>query len=84
VLVGDVYEQAQPVLQQLRQKGLNVSVDTTGRKADKQTKTADKKGLNNVIFIGEKELAEGTFTLKNLKTGQTDNLSLDELVKKLK
>ena len=84
VLVGDVYRAAQPVLAQLRQKGLNLTVDTSGRKPDKQTKTNDKKGLNKVLFVGEKELEDGSFTLKDLETGQTDTLTLDELVKALK
>ncbi len=84
VLVGDVYQAAQPVLRSLREAGLKVAVDTSGRKPDKQTKTADKKGLNKVLFMGEKELEDGSFTLKDLETGQTDTLTLDELVKALK
>lgn len=83
-LIGDVYESAQPILQDLRAKGLNVSVDTTGRKPDKQTKTADKKGLMYVLFIGEKELADNTFSLKNLKDGMTETLTVAQIAKKLK
>jgi histidyl-tRNA synthetase len=84
VLVGEVYQQAQPTLQVLREAGLNLSVDTTGRKADKQTKTADKKGLQKVLFIGEKELQDKTFTLKELQSGKTTSLDLQELIKTLK
>ena len=84
VLVGDVYEQAQKLLAELRQKGLNVAVDSSGRKADKQTKTADKMGVQHVLFIGEKELADGTYTVKDLTNGQTDTCSLDQLVQKLR
>jgi histidyl-tRNA synthetase len=84
VLVGDVYADSQATLQALRKAGLNLSVDTTGRKADKQTKTADKKGLQYVLFIGEKELQDKTFTLKDLKTGKTVSLDLKQLTKSLK
>ncbi|MEI7683050.1 MAG: histidine--tRNA ligase [Candidatus Saccharibacteria bacterium] len=84
VLVGDTYAESQPTLQALRQAGLNLVVDTTGRKPDKQTKTADKKNLHYVIFIGKKELQENTFTLKDLRSGKTISLNLMQLTKLLK
>jgi histidyl-tRNA synthetase len=64
-----LYERAQGVLLQLRQDGLRLAVDTTGRKLEKQIKTAVKKGIDHGIFIGDTELAEGRLTLKNLTTG---------------
>ncbi len=79
VLIGDVYTAAQPALQTLRQKGLNLAVDTTGRKPDKQTKTADKKGIPYVLFIGEAELNSGQFKAKDLKTGQEDSGTVDQI-----
>jgi histidyl-tRNA synthetase len=67
VLIGDnIYEQAQHMLAELRQMGLNIAVDTTGRKLDKQIRTAVKKGLHYAIFIGESELTSGQLKLRNL------------------
>lgn len=43
VLIGDVFAQAQETLAELRREGVNVAVDTTGRKLDKQIRTAEKK-----------------------------------------
>ena len=44
VLIGDnIYERAQHSLMELRKMGVNIAVDTTGRKPDKQIKTAVKK-----------------------------------------
>lgn len=83
-LVGNVYEPAQTVISQLRQAGLNLAVDISGRKADKQTRAAAKKGLQHVLFIGAEELASGQFTLKDLTTGQEAKLSLEELIAKAK
>lgn len=83
ILVGDVYETAQPLLQQMREAGLNVAVDSTGRKAEKQIKAADKRGFKQVIFIGESEIADQSVTLKNLETGNSETLSVDQLVKHL-
>jgi histidyl-tRNA synthetase len=73
VLVGAVYERAQPVIQELREMGLNVAADIDGRKAEKQIKTAVKKGIHYALFIGEKELKEDQYTLKDLETGTEES-----------
>lgn len=80
VLVGDVYEPAQPALAALRQMGLNVAVDISGRAADKQIKTAVKKGIPFAIFIGAAEVADNHFTLRNLGTGVEEKHSLERIV----
>jgi histidyl-tRNA synthetase len=67
-LVGEV--NAQKVIAELRRQGLNLAVDLSSKKIGEQLKTADKKGIVNVLIIGENELETGVFKLKNLKTGQ--------------
>jgi len=84
ILIGDIYEKVQPFLTQLRAGGVKVAVDSTGRKPDKQTKAADKKGVHFVLFIGDKELAEERFTLKNLHTGKEERHTIDRLVSIIK
>lgn len=81
--VGDVVAQAQEVAQKLRAAGLNVAVNLSDKKLDKQIKVADKKGLTKVLFIGEKELSENAFTIKDLVTGESQTCSLEQLVKTL-
>lgn len=76
ILIGDVYVQAQKVMSELRQMGANVAVDLTAKKLDKQLKTASKKGIRYVMFIGEKELKEEQFTIRNLLTGTEERHSL--------
>lgn len=83
-LIGDLYEPAQVAISELRSSGLNVAVDMTGRKADKQTKAASKMNLSWVLFIGQKELESQRFTLKNLQTGQSGEYSLKEVAKLVK
>ncbi len=81
VFIGDnTYEKAQHVLGELRDMGLNLAVDTTGRKMEKQIKTADKKGLHYVIFIGEAELESGQLKIKNLVTGEEESHSAERIV----
>lgn len=82
--VGDVVAQAQEVAQKLRAAGLNVAVNLSDKKLDKQIKVADKKGLTKVLFIGEKELSENAFTIKDLVTGESQTCSLEQLVTTLK
>jgi histidyl-tRNA synthetase len=82
VLVGDVAADAQQPVAALRSEGLNVAVDLAGRKLGDQFKTADKKGIKNVLVIGENELKTGKFTLKNLDTGKEQPLSIEAIAKK--
>lgn len=57
---------AQKVAQELRDEGLVVSVDFTGRKADKQMKAAEKKGYPFTLCIGENEVETKQFTLRDM------------------
>ena len=53
------------------------------KKLEKQIKTADKKGIKNVLFVGEEELKTNKYKLKNLDTGDEQNLSVNEIDEKL-
>lgn len=83
VVIGDVLLKAQQLAQELRSAGLNIAVDLSGRKADKQIKSADKKGVKTVLFIGEQEVETGQFKLKNLATGQEQLLDVAGIIREL-
>ncbi|HEX7963863.1 MAG TPA: histidine--tRNA ligase [Candidatus Saccharimonadales bacterium] len=80
VLIGNVYSDAQRVVARIREMGANVAVDITGRSPDKQIKTAVKKGIHYALFIGEKDLKEEQFEVKNLQTGVAERHSLERIV----
>ncbi|MDB5181983.1 MAG: histidyl-tRNA synthetase [Candidatus Saccharibacteria bacterium] len=80
ILVGEVFAAAQQTIAKLREAGLNVAVDTTGRKIGAQIQTAEKKGIHYALFIGERELVEEQFTLKNLHTGVEEKHGISRLV----
>jgi len=84
VLIGDVSTAAAQPIAELRQAGINVAVDLSGRKLGDQLKTADKKGLRFVLIIGEAELQAGKYKLKDLKTGTEKQLALPQIAKTLK
>lgn len=80
ILVGDVYEPAQPVIRELRKQGLRVAVDASGRKLDKVIRTAEKKGIHYVLFIGVRELTEDLYVLKNLQSGDEERHGIPRTV----
>lgn len=69
---------------QLREEGVNTEVDFSGRKLDKQIRTAVKKQIPYVLFIGETELKEKKYSLKNTKTGDEEKLGFERLVTHIK
>jgi histidyl-tRNA synthetase len=85
VLIGDnMYEKAQRALGELRDMGVNLAVDTTGRKLEKQIKTAVKKNLHYAIFIGDAELANGRYRIRNLVDGTEEEHSAERIVSLIK
>ncbi len=84
VLIGDITAQAQAPITELRQAGLNVAVDLSAKKISDQLKTAAKKGIEQVLIIGESELQTGIYKLKNLKTGSEQSLTLNDVLSAVK
>jgi len=84
VLIGDVYAKAQHAIQEMRTQGLRVAVDATGRKLDKIIKTAEKKGLHYVIFIGDRELDDEIFVVKNIQTGNEERHGIARTISLIK
>ena len=84
ILVGDVQVEAQKVVSELRDAGINVAIDLSGRKIGDQIKMADKKSVGKVIIIGEDEIKSGIFTVKTLKDGKEDKLSLKQIIASFK
>ena len=69
------------LMQQLRREGVASELYHETSKFDKQFKYAEKKNIPFIIIIGEKELVEGTCTIKNLGSGKQESISFDELLK---
>lgn len=84
ILIGQVYDKAQAIFSSLRQQGVNLAIDTSGRKLDKQLRSASRKGIKHVMFIGEAELANQRYKLKDLESGKEDSHGLDRLISLVK
>ncbi len=79
VMKKDYYEYAQEIAQKLREDGVKVAIDFSGRKIGDQIKTADKQKIPNIICIGEDEMKSGQFKVKNLKSGEEKAATLETL-----
>ena len=83
ILIGDIYGDAQKPLGELRAQGVRLAVDSSGRKLDAQIKNAVKSGVKYAIFIGEKELADNIYKLRDLEKGEEKALSLEQIASTL-
>lgn len=80
VVIGDNVRGAEKLATRLRGEGVNVELDFTGRKLDKQLKTAVKKAIPYLLFVGEAELANEVYPLKNTTTSEEKRLSFERIV----
>jgi histidyl-tRNA synthetase len=83
VVVGDVLDGALEVATQLREAGINTEVDITERRLDRQIKTALKKKIPYILFVGESEVEEGEYTLKELASETEEKMIVQEIINKL-
>lgn len=84
VLGENTLSGANSLADRLREEGVNVEVDFTARKIDRQIKTAVKKQIPYVLFVGESELKSETYKLKDTHSGDEETLSFERLVSRIK
>lgn len=68
----------------LRDEGVNVEVDISGRKIDKQIKAVLKKQIPFMIFVGEDELKQQLYTFKDVASETEEKLSLERIVTRVR
>ena len=73
-----------PILKTLRANGINAEIYPGASKMKKQMTYADKKGIPYVALVGENEMKSGIVSLKNMTSGEQENLTTEELIQKLK
>lgn len=77
-------EKALQIVTELRKNGISADTDIVGRSLKAQMKYADKTGYTYVAVLGENEVKNGSFEVKNLKTGEKTILKFNELTEYLK
>jgi histidyl-tRNA synthetase len=80
VVLGDVQKEASKLARHLRSEGVNVELDTTERKLDKQIKTAVKKNIPYILFVGDDEVANEVYTVKDTSSTEEQKLGFSRIV----
>ena len=62
----------------LREEGFSAECDIIGRSVKAQMKYADKIGARYSMILGDNELAENKAKIKNMATGETSEVALDD------
>lgn len=75
---------ATQVAAKLRQQGINTELDFTNRKLDKKLKSALKKQIPYLLFVGEEELASGLYPFKVVATGAESKLTLAQVIENVR
>ncbi|WP_103664342.1 histidine--tRNA ligase [Gracilimonas amylolytica] len=70
-------------LPKLREAGVSATMDYMSRSMKAQMKDANRENARYTIIIGDNELNEGKFTLRNMKESEEDSLSFNEILTKL-
>ena len=78
--MGDAaYKKAFEIVSALRDKGVKAEVDHAGRGIKAQFKYADKIHAENVVTLGENELASGIAQIKHMADGSLKEVKIDEI-----
>lgn len=80
VFSADLVSESARTAFRLRSAGINTELYPEPAKLDRQLKYANAHGIPFVIIIGPDEAAVGRATVKDLVTGEQQNLPGDELV----
>lgn len=68
----------------LRANGIPAEIYPDSTKMKKQMSYANDKNVAFVAMVGETEMANGTIALKCMETGEQENLTIDDVISKLK
>ena len=68
------------LLNDLRKNGVKADKDYMERKVKGQMKQADRLNAKHTVVIGDQELEEKNINVKNMETGTSERIDLNELV----
>jgi histidyl-tRNA synthetase len=84
IVLDDSISAALDVARQLRSEGVNVEVDISGRKLDKQLKAVIKKDIPYIVFVGSDEIRDQLYTFKDTATTDEEKLSIARIISHVK
>lgn len=69
-------------IKQLRLNSVNAELYPDAAKMKKQMNHANKRNIPFVVLVGEEELKSDSYTLKNMRSGEQETVTLKDLVSK--
>ena len=73
-----------PLLQKLREDGINSEIFPESAKMKKQMTYANNKNIPYVILVGENEMNKNVLTVKDMISGEQSEMKFEDLLRKLK
>lgn len=80
----ELAETSLAAVSRFRDSGIPTDIAFSDTKLDKQLKYADKKGIPYVVIIGPDEAKKNVVQLKNMKTKEQEELTIEQVIDKLK
>lgn len=77
--VGDEMKEVAKIANNLRRKGIKTEIYLEEKPLKKKMNYANQKGFEYVLIIGENEIANQKFTLRNMKNGEQFEVTESEL-----
>ena len=84
VSMSEDISRALEVATKIREEGINTDVYLENKKIKAKFKYADKLKIPYVAVIGEEEEKNGTVSLKNMETGEQEEMSIEKMIEVLK
>jgi len=72
------------LMRELRQEGISVQMDIMGRNVKNQFKYANRIQAKKTVVIGQDELENNSFAIKDMETSQQINVPMEEIIGALK
>jgi len=79
-LSKDTLSNSQVIANRLRENNFSVSTDMLRRSLKANLREANRNGAKIVIIIGDDEASNNTLQVKDMKTGEQKNISIDNLL----
>lgn len=74
---------AMRIINELHKNNISAELYPENTKLKKQFSYAEKKGIENMVFLGEEELKTETITIKNLLSGEQKTINQKEFLNKI-
>jgi threonyl-tRNA synthetase len=71
------------VYEHLRAEGLRVELDDRGESIGRKIREAELRKIPNMLIVGEREMGDGTASLRRHRVGDAGALPLAELARQL-